>query len=77
MIPLKLKLAIVVLSLILIAVILIPGKILDQAARELAKSHENMLSIYKSEKYLKRLNNRFTEDTGGLNPHFFYNGYHS
>lgn len=61
-----LKIVILFLSLVLLAVILIPGKIWDQEALEKKITQANMMSIYESEKFFKRMKGYYTSDPGEL-----------
>ncbi len=61
-----LEILIVLLSAALVAVILIPGKIWKEEAREELQAHHNMTSIYEAEKYYKKLTGKFTTDPGQL-----------
>lgn len=57
-----LKLLILILVAGLIAVIIIPGQIWEEEAREMNTAHYNMMSLYESEKFFHRLNDRYTTD---------------
>ncbi len=61
-----LKLVIVLLSIILIAVIIIPGQIWNQEKQEMKKAHGNMSSIYEAEKFYKKIKGSFTTDPAEL-----------
>ncbi len=61
-----LKLVIVLLSIILIAVIIIPGRIWDQENQEMNVAHSNMSSIYEAEKFYKKIKGTFTTDPAEL-----------
>ncbi len=61
-----LEILIVILTAALIAVILIPGKIWKEEAREELQAHHNMTSIYEAEKYYKKLTGKFTTNPGQL-----------
>lgn len=61
-----LEFLIVVLAIVLIAVIIIPGKIWDQEKQEEKIAHDNIASIYETEKFYYRLNNKYTADPAEL-----------
>jgi len=61
-----LKLVIVFLSVVLIAVIIIPGKIWNQEAQEMKTARGNMSSIYEAEKFYNKLTNNVTTDPAEL-----------
>lgn len=61
-----LKLAIIILIAALVAVIVIPGRIWDKEAREEKIAHENMMSIYESEKFFNRKTGNYTTDPSEL-----------
>ncbi len=61
-----LKLVIVLLSIILIAVIIIPGQIWDQEKQEMNIAHGNMSSIYEAEKFYKKIKGSYTTDAAEL-----------
>jgi hypothetical protein len=61
-----LNLLIVLLLAGLIAVILIPGKIWDQEARDKQRSQDNMSSIYEAERYYHLITDDYTTDPGEL-----------
>ncbi len=61
-----LKLAIIILVAALVAVIVIPGQIWDEEAREQKTAHENMMSIYESEKFLHRKTGNYTTNPNEL-----------
>ena len=61
-----LKLAIVVLSVVLVLVIKIPDSIWDKEKSEKEQSHFNMSSIYEAEKHFHRLTNKYTTDIDAL-----------
>ena len=61
-----LNLLIVILIAGLIAVILIPGKIWDQEAKDRERARNNMSSIYEAERYYHLITNNYTTDPGEL-----------
>ncbi len=61
-----LEIIIVILVAVLIAVILIPGKIWKEEAREEKIAHDNIASIYQSEKFYFRKTQKYTEDPAEL-----------
>ncbi len=63
---LVLEILIVILAAALVAVILIPGKIWKEEAREEKAAHNNMMSIYEAEKYYKNITGKFTTDPAKL-----------
>ncbi|GEM_PF-1725742 len=61
-----LNLLIVILLAGLIAVILIPGKIWKQEAKDKQRAQDNMSSIYEAERYYHLITDKFTSDPGEL-----------